>query len=132
MSREPWMLCARHLLHVPGLLVLHHGMENRHKRAHAGRQRDLLGFARSAQALVKGCEPRMSADGHERTPVEGRTPMCAPTPGRASPSSGATVPVERGNPDEGCEALAASGPQRREVEPQRPRTARPPAWDAAV
>ena len=39
------MLCAWHLLYLPRLLVLDHGIQNRQELAHAGRQRNLLGFA---------------------------------------------------------------------------------------
>jgi hypothetical protein len=86
------MLCARHLLHVPGCLVLAHGVEDRQELAHAGRQRYLLGFARGAQALVKGFEHRIIADGHEGTHVQGRPHLCASTPGGASPRR---VPLSR-------------------------------------
>ena len=56
--------------------------------AHAGRQRNLLGFARGAQALVKGFEHRIIADGHEGTHVQGSPHMRTPTPGRAGPPAG--------------------------------------------
>ena len=105
------MLCARHLLHVPRLLVLCHGIENGQELTHAGRERDLLGFARRAQARIKGFEHRIIADGHEGTHVQGRPDMGASPPGRAGPPQGAAVPLAGGDADERRDALAASGAQ---------------------
>jgi len=101
------MLCARHLLPVPGLLVLDHGIEHRQKLAHAGRQRDLLGFTRAAQALGKGFAHRIRADGHEGTHRQGRPHRRAPAPGRTGPPQRATGAIERSAPHQGRTALAA-------------------------
>ena len=126
------MLCARHLLHVPGFLVLDHGIEHRHELAHTGRQRHLLGFACGAQALVKRFEHRMIADGHEGTHIQGRPDMGTPTPGRAGPPQGATVPIAGSDANEGRDALAASGAQRWQVKEQCPRTHGPNTGDTAI
>jgi hypothetical protein len=63
------MLCTRHLLHVPRLLVLDHGIENRQELAHTGRPRALLGFAGRAQALIQPFEDGVIPDRDERTHV---------------------------------------------------------------
>ena len=126
------MLYAKLLRHVQGLVVLYHGVEERQELAHAGRQRDLLGFACGAQTLVQGCEHRIIADGHEGTSVQGHPHMRAPTPGGAGLPPGATVPIARRDADQGGEARAASGAQLREIEHQRPGTHRPNAGDTPV
>ena len=72
------MLCTRHLLYLPGLLVLDHGIQHRQALAHAGRPRNLLDFARGAQALVKGFAHRIIADGHEGTHGQGSPHRRAP------------------------------------------------------
>jgi hypothetical protein len=126
------MLCTRHLLHVPRLLVLDHGIENRQELAHTGRQRDLRYFAGRAQALIKPFEDVVIPDRDQRTHVQGRPDMGATTPGRAGPPQGVTVPIEGSVADEGRDALAASGAQLWKVEDQRPRTHWPNAWDTAV
>jgi hypothetical protein len=79
-------------------------------------------LARTAQALVKGFEHRMIANGHEGTHIQGRPPMRAPTPSRTGPSQGAAVPMEGRDANEGRTALAASGAQRwKSVRPFRTR-----------
>ena len=100
-KRALGMLCAWHRLHVPRLLVSCHGIAHRHELTHAGCQRHLLGFARGAQALGKGFEDRVIANGHEGTHVQGRPPLRTPTPGRAGPPQGATVPLAGRDADEG-------------------------------
>ena len=60
------MLCARHLLGLPRLLVFDHGIEHRQELAPAGRPRDLRHFASATQALIQpleygvvpNCDPR--------------------------------------------------------------------------
>jgi hypothetical protein len=125
------MFCARHLLHVPRLVVFHQGIEKSQALAHAGRQRDLLGCARGAQALINLVAPGVVPDRAERTPVQGRPAMGAPAPCSMGPPSGATGPVAGGHADEGREALAASGAPRWAGEHPRPRPHRPTAWDTA-
>jgi hypothetical protein len=45
---------------MPGFLGLDQGMEHRQELAHTGCLCHLLGFARGAQALVKGFEHRIT------------------------------------------------------------------------
>jgi hypothetical protein len=69
LSRGPWILGDRLLLHLPRLLVFHHGIENCQELTHGGRQRDLLGFARGTQALIKPFEHWVVPDRDQRTHV---------------------------------------------------------------
>lgn len=125
------MLCARHLLHVPGLLVFCHGIETRQALAHTGRP-DLCHFTSRAQALRKPFENGVVPDRHQRTHRHSCSDLRTPTPGRLGPPQGATVPIAGGDADEGRTALAAQRAPLRPVEPSRPRTPQPHAWDTAV
>ena len=100
------MLCARHLLHVPRLLVLDHGIEHRQELAHTG-QRDLCSLPRSPQTLVKRFEYWIIAHRHQGTHVQGGPHMGASPPGRPTASEGTAIAIQGRHADQGSQALAA-------------------------
>jgi len=60
------MLGDRHLPGLPALQIADHGVHDGQQLMHAGRQGNLLGFARGQQALVKGFDHGIVARGDER------------------------------------------------------------------
>ena len=88
------MLGARHLLHVPRLLVLDQGMENRQELAHTGREGDLGGFPGGAQAMVEGRHNRVVPDGGDGGHVEHGAHVGAAAPDGAAPPEGPAVVVQ--------------------------------------
>src|SRR5262245_48549246 len=112
------MLCARHLRRLPRGLVLHHSRENRQELAHAGRQRDLRRFATRPQVFIKPFEYRVVPNRNERTHIQGGPDMGATTTDRPAAPQGASVSMKGSNTDQGCNALAAQGAQRWQVEQQ--------------
>jgi hypothetical protein len=103
------MLDDRLLLHWPRLLVFHHGIENCQELTHAGRQRDLLGFARGPPALIKPFEHWVVPDRDQRPHGSGGPDMGATAPGRPYAPHGPAVSMKWSHPDQSREALAAQG-----------------------
>src|SRR5439155_24160121 len=63
LSRGPCMLGDRHLPGLPALQIADHGVHDGQQLMQAGRQGNLLGFARGQQALVKGFDHGIVARG---------------------------------------------------------------------
>jgi hypothetical protein len=99
-----------------------HSVQNRQQLAHTGRQRDLFGFARGTQALIKPFEHWVVPDCDQRTHVQGGPHMGTATPDSAGTTHGPAVPMEGRYPDQRGTALAGQGASRWQVEHERPRT----------
>ena len=100
--------------------MVHHGMQDRQPLAPTGRQGDLVGFARGAQALRKGFEHRGVPHGDQRTHGQGSAHGGASAPDGAAAPQGAPVALAGGNSSQGGEALAAQRAQLRQIQDTRP------------
>jgi len=112
--------------------MFHHGIQDRQQLAHTGRQGDLFGFARGAQALIKGLKHRVVPHRDQGTHGQGSAHGGASAPDGAAAPQGATVAIAGGNPSQGGDALAAQRAQLRQIEHQRPGTHGPNARHTAV
>lgn len=90
----------------PRGLMLEHRIEDRHQLAHTRGQGHLGRFARGAEPLIERLEDRVVTYRNQGTHEQRRTDLRSPTPDRPFPSEGATIPVERGDADQGRDLFA--------------------------
>jgi hypothetical protein len=96
-----------------------HGIENDQELAHARRERHLLRFPRSTQALIEGPDHRIEPGRDERAHIEDRAHLRPSAPDRASPPQRAAVAIQRRHADEGRDLLVTQRAQLRQVCQQR-------------
>jgi DDE superfamily endonuclease len=114
-SRDPCMLGDRRLLRWPRLQITHHGVHDCQQLMPAGREGNLLRFARGQQALVKGFDHGIVARGNERAHIQHRPALGATSVHSPPAAQRPTVTVKGGNAHQGGERLGAQGAQRGDV-----------------
>jgi hypothetical protein len=114
-SRGPCMLGDRRLLRLPRLQITHYGVHDRQQLMHAGREGNLLRFARGQQALVKGFDHGIVARGHERAHIQHRPDLGATSVYGPPSAQRPTVTVKGGNANQGGEWLGAQAAQLGDV-----------------
>ena len=92
-----------------------HCVENDQELAHARRERHLLCFPPSTQALIEGPDHRIEPGRDEGAHIEDRAHLRPSTPDRASPPQRAAVAIQRRHADEGRDLLVRQGGEFRET-----------------
>lgn len=64
--------------------MFEHAIDGREQLAHAGHKGDLLGLAGSAQVPIEDANDRIESRGHDRSHIQRRPYVSAPTPDRAA------------------------------------------------
>jgi hypothetical protein len=90
--------------------MLHHGIQNDEAFMHAGGNGHYKGFARLAEALIKGADHRIEAGGRSRRHLQRIADLFASAPDAAFAFELAAITVKRRDADQRRNGLAIKDP----------------------